>query len=114
MSYREIVDETKALESIYERLTIPESDLIQHLLSTDDAIDDDPQDTSLDDLNLPTLKGLLDALLDTVGQVEHQQVLDNLSCAIFETFINQYDGLTEREQLSILLECANAIVAEYI
>ena len=76
--------------------------------------DDAPEDTSLNDLNLPTRKGLLDMLLEVVDEVEHQQIRKNLSSAIFETFVYQYEGLTEREQCSVLLECANAILTEYL
>ena len=40
----------------------------------DDAqeTEDSEEDTSLADLNLPSLKGILDTLLDTVGRIEHQ------------------------------------------
>ena len=73
--------------------------------------DDSAEDTSLADLNLPSLKGLLDTLLDTVGQVEHQANRDSFSVAIYEAFW-QFEGITEREQLSILIECALSFVAE--
>ena len=76
--------------------------------------DDAPEDTSLNDLNLPTRKGLLDMLLEVVDEVEHQQIRKHLSSAIFETFVYQYGGLTKREQRSVLLECANAILTEYL
>ena len=69
------------------------------------------EDTSLADLNLPSLKGILDTLLDTVGQVEHQADRDNLSVAIYEAFW-QFESVTEREQLSILIDCAITLVTE--
>ena len=69
------------------------------------------EDTSLAGLNLPSLKGLLDTILDTVGKVEHQADRDNFSVAIYEAFW-QYEGITEREQVSILLDCAHTIIAE--
>ena len=69
------------------------------------------EDTSLADLNLPSLKGLLDALLDTVGQVEYQTDRDNFSVAVYEA-LWQYEGITEREQLSILIDCALSLVSE--
>ena len=69
------------------------------------------EDTSLAGLNLPSLKGLLDTILDTVGKVEHQADRDNFSVAIYEAFW-QFEGITEREQLSILIECALSFVAE--
>lgn len=73
---------------------------------------DSAEDTSLADLNLPSLKGILDTLVDTVGQVEHPSYRDDLSCAIYDVFSEQFEGVTEREQLSILLECAQSIVSE--
>ena len=69
------------------------------------------EDKSLADLNLPSLKGILDTLLDTVGQVERQADRDSFSVAIYEAFW-QYEGITEREQLSILIDCALSLVAE--
>ena len=69
------------------------------------------EDTSLAGLNLPSLKGLLDTILDTVGKVEHQADRDNFSVAIYET-LWKFEGITEREQLSILIDCALSLVAE--
>ena len=69
------------------------------------------EDTSLADLNLQSLKGILDALLDTVGQVEHQANRDSFSVAIYEAFW-KFEGITEREQLSILIDCAHSLVSE--
>ena len=69
------------------------------------------EDKSLADLNLPSLKGILDTLLDTVGQVERQADRDSFSVAIYEAFW-QYEGITEREQVSILIDCALSLVAE--
>ena len=79
----------------------------------DDAqeTEDSEEDTSLADLNLPSLKGILDTLLDTVGRIEHQADRDSFSVAIYEAFW-QFEGITEREQLSILIECALSLVSE--
>ena len=79
----------------------------------DDAqeTEDSEEDTSLADLNLPSLKGILDTLLDTVGRIEHQANRDSFSVAIYEAFW-QFEGITEREQLSILIECALTLVSE--
>ena len=79
----------------------------------DDAqeTEDSEEDTSLADLNLPSLKGLLDALLDTVGRIEHQADRDSFSVAVYEA-LWQFEGITEREQLSTLIECALTLVSE--
>ena len=79
----------------------------------DDAqeTEDSEENTSLADLNLPSLKGILDTLLDTVGRIEHQANRDSFSVAIYEAFW-QFEGITEREQLSILIECALSLVSE--
>ena len=79
----------------------------------DDAqeTEDSEEDTSLADLNLPSLKGILDTLLDTVGRIEHSITRDDLSVAVYEAF-DEYEGITEREQVSILLDCAHTIIAE--
>ena len=69
------------------------------------------EDTSLADLNLPSLKGILDTLLDTVGRIEHSITRDDLSVAVYEAF-DEYEGITEREQVSILLDCAHTIIAK--
>ena len=85
---------------------------------TEETCPDDAQETedsevdiSLADLNLPSLKGILDTLLDTVGRIEHSITRDDLSVAVYEAF-DEYEGITEREQLSILLDCAHTIIAE--
>ena len=79
----------------------------------DDAqeTEDSEVDTSLADLNLPSLKGILDTLLDTVGRIEHSITRDDLSVAAYEAF-DEYEGITEREQVSILIDCAHTIIAE--
>ena len=79
----------------------------------DDAqeTEDSEENTSLADLNLPSLKGILDTLLDTVGRIEHQANRDNFSVAIYEAFW-QFEGITEREQLSIFIDCALTLVTE--
>ena len=73
--------------------------------------DETAEDTSLADLNLQSLKGILDALLETVGQVERGADRDSFSVAIYEAFW-QFEGITEREQLSILIDCAHSLVSE--
>ena len=79
----------------------------------DDAqeTEDSEVDTSLADLNLPSLKGILDTLLDTVGCIEHLITRDDFWVAVYEAF-DEFEGITEREQLSILIDCALTIVAE--
>ena len=79
----------------------------------DDAqeTEDSEEDTSLADLNLPSLKGILDTLLDTVGRIEHQANRDSFSVAIYKAFW-QFEGITEREQLSIFIDCALTLVTE--
>ena len=57
------------------------------------------EDTSLAGLNLPSLKGLLDTILDTVGKVEHQADRDNFSVAIYEAFW-QYESASPSESNS--------------
>ena len=91
----------------------PETPEAEAVDSSDDETDSETStdDTSLADLNLPSLKGILDTLLDTVGQVEHGAYKDSVAVAIYEAFW-QFEGITEREQLSILIDCALTIVAE--
>ena len=79
---------------------------------TEPAESEDPEaDTSLVDLNLPTMKAFLDTLLNTVGQVENQIDRDNLCVSVYEAF-DEYEEITEREQLSILIDCAYTLVSE--
>ena len=79
---------------------------------TEPAESEDPEeDTSLADLNLPTMKAFLDTLLNTVGQVENQIDRDNLCVSVYEAF-DEYEEITEREQLSILIDCAYRLVSE--
>ena len=79
----------------------------------DDAqeTEDSEVDTSLADLNLPTMKTFLDTLLNTIGRVEHSITRDNLCVAVYEAF-EQFERITEREQLSILIDCAYTLVSE--
>ncbi len=70
------------------------------------------QDTSLADLNLPATKSFLESLLHHVGQVEHPTTRDDLSVAVLEVFTEQFEGITDRETLSILIDCAHSIVSE--
>ena len=79
----------------------------------DDAqeTEDSEEDTSLADLNLPTMKAFLDTLLNTIGRVEHSITRDNLCVAVYEAF-EQFERITEREQLSILIDCAYTLVSE--
>lgn len=71
------------------------------------------EDTSLEDLNLPALKSFLDSLMYHVKPVEHPITRDNFSVAVFDALVADNGNLTEREQLSILLDCAQSIVTEY-
>ena len=68
-------------------------------------------DTSLAALNLPSLEGILDAVLGTVGVIEDSFTRDDLSVSIYEVF-EQFADITEREQLSILIDCALSLVTE--
>ena len=68
-------------------------------------------DTSLVDLNLPALKSFLESVLYHVGDVEDPSDRDNLSVAIYEVF-EQFEDITERKMLSILIDCAHSIVSE--
>ena len=72
------------------------------------------EDTSLEDLNLPALKSFLDSLMYHVKPVEHRITRDNFSVAVFDALVVDKDSepLTEREQLSILLDCAQSIITE--
>ncbi|MCY3743602.1 MAG: ParB/RepB/Spo0J family partition protein [Candidatus Poribacteria bacterium] len=81
----------------------------------DDEMDaEDPdEDTSLAELNLPSLKGLLDTLLDAVGPVSHSIGKEDFSCAVFD-LLAEYESreFTEREQLSMLIDCALMLIVE--
>jgi len=70
-------------------------------------------DTSLAEIdNLPAVKYFLQTLGKQVGTVEHPTDRDDLSSVIFEAFTEHFEGVTEREQLSILIDCAHSLVAE--
>ena len=78
-----------------------------------EIIDDSDADPSLAEIgNLPAVKHFLESLLHQVGEVEHQIDRDNFTVAIFDTFTTQFEGVTEREQLSILIDVAYTLVAE--
>ena len=66
---------------------------------------------SLAGLNLPAFNSFLESLLYHVGPVKHQQTQDEASVAVFDALVDC--DLTEREQLSLLLDCAQSIVLEY-
>ena len=70
------------------------------------------EDTSLDDLNLPAMESFLESLLYHVGYVTNTTDRDNLSCVVFDALLSEGESVTEREQLSILLDCAHSIVKE--
>ena len=78
-----------------------------------DPAEDTSEDTSLDDLNLPAMESFLESLLYHVGQVKHPTDRDNFSCAVFDALFSEGEYVTEREQLSTLLNCAHSIVTEY-
>ena len=69
-------------------------------------------DASLNDLDLPSLKEGLDTMLETVGQLTHGAMRDDMRVAVFEALHSEYEGVTDRECLSILIECALSIVTE--
>ena len=75
---------------------------------------DDDEDTSLTEIdNLPAVKHFLESLLKQVGQVKHPINRDNLSVAVFDLLCGEeFEGTTEQEQLSILIECAYSLVME--
>ena len=70
------------------------------------------EDTSLADLNLPAFKSFLESLLHHVGQVKHPTDRDDMSIAVLDVFVEQFENVSEREQLSILIDCAHSIVSE--
>lgn len=73
------------------------------------------EDTSLAEIdNLPAVKHFLASLLKQVGQVEHPIERDNLSVAVFDLLVcsEEFEGTTEQQQLSILIDCAYTLVAE--
>lgn len=80
----------------------------------DDEPTDSDEDTSLTEIdNLPAVKHFLETLLKQVGQVKHPIDRDNLSVAVFDLLGGEeFEGTTEQEQLSILIDCAHSIVAE--
>ena len=82
---------------------------------TPDAEAEVEADTSLDDLNLPALKSFFDSLMYHVGPVENTAKRDNLSVAVWEVFYpNEGDAwdVTERDVLSILIDCAQSALTE--
>ena len=80
----------------------------------DDEPTDSDEDTSLTEIdNLPAVKHFLESLLKQVGQVKHPIDRDNLSVAVFDLLCGEeFEGTTEQEQLSILIDCAYTLVAE--
>ena len=72
---------------------------------------EDPEAESLDDLYLSNLITILRTLLNTVGEVENQADRDNLCVSVYKVF-EQFEGITEREQLSILIDWAYTLVTE--
>ena len=77
--------------------------------------DDTDEDTSLAEIdNLPAVKHFLEMLCKQVGTIEHSIDRDNVSVAIFDTLVEAVEGLTEREQLSALIDCAHTIASESI
>lgn len=79
-----------------------------------EIIDESGEDTSLTEIdNLPAVKHFLESLQKQVGVVEHQPTRDDYSICVFDALIVD-SALTEREHLSILIDCALNLVCEYI
>ena len=75
--------------------------------------DDTDDDTSLAEIdNLPAVKHFLEMLCKQVGTIQHPVDRDNVSVAIFDALVEAVEGLTDREQLSVLIECAHTLVNE--
>lgn len=75
----------------------------------------DDADTSLAEIdNLPAVKYFLETLLKQVGgPVKHPIDRDNLSVAVFDLLCGEeFEGTTEQEHLSILIDVAHSLVAE--
>ncbi|MDE0423521.1 MAG: hypothetical protein OXN25_01495 [Candidatus Poribacteria bacterium] len=70
-------------------------------------------DTSLAEINnLPAVNYFLETLLKQVGTIEHPTDRDELSVAVFDLFVEKFEDVSEREQLSILIDVAYTIVNE--
>ena len=77
-----------------------------------EVIDESDEDTSIAEINnLPAVKHFLESLQKQVGTVENQITRDDFSVCVFDALIVDSE-LTEREQLSILIDCALSIVME--
>ena len=74
--------------------------------------DEADEDISLADLNLPAFNSFLESLLHHVGQVEHPTDRDDMSIAVHDVFIEKFENVSDREQLSILIDCAHSLVSE--
>ena len=106
-------DEVKDMTDLMKQQSYPFARCLRNLLrakGTSDAENTD--DTSLNDLNLPSLKEGLDTMLETIGQLSHTDMRDDMSVAVFEALYGEYEDVTNRECLSILIDCAHSIVAE--
>lgn len=82
-----------------------------------EIIDEIDEDTSLTELyNLPAVKSFLSSLYQQVGPVEHPATLDEFSTRVWNAItvdaLDEDSQLTEREQLSILIDVALNLVAE--
>ena len=71
------------------------------------------EDTSLAEIdNLPAVKDFLENLNSQVETYIDPIQRDNLSVAIHDIFMEQFEGVTERQQLAILIDVAHSILVE--
>lgn len=82
-----------------------------------EIVEDLEADTSLTEIdNLPAVKHFLEMIDKQVGTFVHPIQKDNLSVAIYDIFTqaegDEDEGLTERQQLALLIEMMRRIVAE--
>ena len=99
--------EIEDVTDLMKRQSYPFSRHVRNLLREKKASVE--EDTSLANLNLPMLEGLLDTLLDTVGTVDPSK-RHTLSVAVLDMFSEKFEGVTEREILSTLIDCAHSVV----
>ena len=77
------------------------------------SADEPDEDTSLAEIdNLPAVKHFLEMLSKQVETFIPQTDRDDLSLAVFDVFVEQFENVSEREQLTILIDVAHNIVSE--
>ena len=84
-----------------------------------EIVEDLEADTSLAEIdNLPAVKHFIEMIDKQVGTFVHPVEKDNLSVAIYDLFTetegDEDEGLTQRQQLALLIDVAHTIVAEYM